>query len=462
MKRITIILFLLISIGVCAKISMPDIHLGKFGMEYQKSVQEYQKYVGKEVIYIPSIDKKFDYFFLNEGGQYDTHYTITGIKGSNKKFTIYLKECDGDKEIKLYVTNGWSSDLDYIQKQYYWIGDIGAYGGTSFKHTLPLVFIKEFEELKNSLTGRVYSSDPLGHHRFILEDVVFVHSLYYTQSGSNVLNECDKINIGVRFVNPNTHTILEYYLDDLNIIEPILSEVGRVITQKPFVSTYTIIDILPNSAKYDFKCDKEWIKVVIQNSIDGKIKEKYLRYVDQVAFDGDKSGNYSVSLISVDKPANPKIKYGQSTTITEDSISKYEYIDNYVKILLFADYKNINILLENLTQHSIRVIWDDAVFVDVDGTISRVIHKGTKYAQKDESIPPSVIIKGTTLADFIAPTSRIFYSEGWYQESLCATASQNKKEIIKLMLPIQIQDVINEYIFTFEVEWKYDHSEYFK
>ena len=452
-KSIILFILLLISIGLHSQ-SMPDVYLGEYGIEYHSSIEGYQQYVGEKVMYVASSDKRHDRFFLDEGGKYNTHYIINSIKGSNKKFTITLKECGGESIIKLHVTNGWSRNLEYSQKNYYWVSSNGF--EMDFYHTLPLVFIDEFEQLKSTLEGRIYSSDPQQYHRFVLEDVFFTH----TDLNSN----CERIEIGLRFVNPNTENILEYKLEDLAEVEERLMEVGRVISQLPFISTYTIIDILQNPYSQKYYFSKNGVIAIIENSIDRKTKNKFIDLVDRDAFDGDDTGHYNVSLVSVDKPTNPKIRYGQSTVIREEGICKYAYIDNYINILLFADSDKINFLLENLTQYSIKVVWDEGVFVDVDGTTSRILHKGVKKSQKDESQPSSVIIKGSSLADFAAPINKISYSaylDGWYGTSLCSAASKIKKETIKLMLPIQIQDIINEYIFTFEVVWEYDHPEYF-
>ena len=452
-----ILMLLFSTLALSAKPSMPDVTLGKYGIEYQSSVQEYQKYIGKEVVYVASSDEKYDYFFLSEGGKYNTRYIISSIKGSNKKITISLKESKGESVVKLIVTNGWSNDLEYTKKDYYWISEPHSFGSTEEKqmHTLPLVFINEFERDKQSLIGREYSSDPQKKHRFVLEDVMFIHSSYDK-------SDCERIEIGVRFVNPNTQNVLEYKLSDLKDIEDRLNEIGRVITKEHFLATYVIIDILQNPYSKQYYFPKDGLTAVVKNSVDGTIKSNRISTIDRDAFWGDDFGHYKVSLKSVEKPANPKVKYGQTTTITEDSICKYAYVDNFINIILYADNKNLNFLLENNTAYSIKIVWDDAVFVDVNGTTSRVIHNGTRFAQKDESQPSSVIIKGTSLVDFVAPTNRIYYSDGWWQRDLCNTASKAKIETIRLMLPIQIQDVINEYIFAFDVEWEYNHPEYFK
>lgn len=448
-KSIILFILLLISIGLHSQ-KMPKVYLGEYGIGYHSSIEGYQQYVGEKVMYVASSDKRYDRFFLDEGGKYNTHYIINSIKGSNKKFTITLKECGGESIIKLHVTNDWSSNLEY----YYRVSSDGF--ERDFYHTLPLVFIDEFEQLKSTLEGRIYSSDPQQYHCFVLEDVFFTH----TYLNSN----CERIEIGLRFVNPNTENILEYKLEDLAEVEERLMEVGRVISQLPFISTYTIIDILQNPYSQKYYFPKDGVIAIIENSIDRKTKNKSIDLVDRDAFYGDDTGHYNVSLVSVDKPTNPKIRYGQSTVIREEGICKYAYVDNYINILLFADSEKINFLLENLTQYSIKVVWDEGVFVDVDGTTSRILHKGVKNSQKDESQPSSVIIKGSSLADFAAPINKISYSaylDGWYKTSLCGAASKIKKETIKLMLPIQIQDIINEYIFTFEVVWEYDHPEYF-
>ena len=88
------------------------------------------------------------------------------------------------------------------------------------------------------------------------------------------------------------------------------------------------------------------------------------------------------------------------------------------------------------------------------------MHKGVKYVEREASQPSSVIIKGAKLDDVIIPTKNIRYSntlKDWETSNML----KNRGEI-KLMIPIQIKDVINEYVLTFKVKKEYSTPSFIK
>lgn len=181
-------------------------------------------------------------------------------------------------------------------------------------------------------------------------------------------------------------------------------------------------------------------------------------------FSEAKSGRYIAKLSSVEKPSNPEIRYGEkSLTSTEDKVSKYLYVDNVLSIIIFASPTQFNFELKNISDNSLKVVWDEAVIVDIDGSTSKVMHKGTKYSARNESQPASTIIKGAMLDDLAAPTDKVRYSDvlkEWINDSMFPSKMGQSGKTLTLMLPIQIKDVVNEYIFVFDLEYVKNHPEW--
>lgn len=91
------------------------------------------------------------------------------------------------------------------------------------------------------------------------------------------------------------------------------------------------------------------------------------------------------------------------------------------------------------------------------------MHKGIKYSARNESQPASTIIKGSSLDDLAAPTDKVYYSEylkEWMNGSMFPSEPELTNKKLTLMLPIQIKDVINEYIFVFDLEYVKNHPEW--
>ena len=185
---------------------------------------------------------------------------------------------------------------------------------------------------------------------------------------------------------------------------------------------------------------------------------------EEDAFKYDLKGHYVSVLTKVEKPSNPAIRYGKTTTAKDKdkNITKYSYIDNVIDILIFGGSKQFDFILKNVSNNSIKVIWNEAVFVGFDGTSSKIMHVGTKYSQREADQPATTIIKGAKIEDLAAPNCNVRYSDvlkEWVTESMYPTTPATSPGQLRLMLPIQIKEVVNEYIFVFDVNYVYDHPE---
>ena len=241
------------------------------------------------------------------------------------------------------------------------------------------------------------------------------------------------------------------------------SEIGKKFSDPLVKAKYEVIDvyldirkIYPNSEPGIYKIYK------LKNTITEKTVDYLASEAQHECFKEDKTGHYVSTLSKVEKPENPSIKYGKTTTIDEKGITKFSYNDNFINIIIFATSEQFNFTLKNVSQSTQKLIWDDAVFIDINGATSKVMHSGIKYSQREASQTPSTIIKGAILDDIACPISNVYYSESskeWSTSSMYPSKISNKVYNVRLMLPIQIKDVTNEYIFTFDIKYNYDHPE---
>lgn len=166
--------------------------------------------------------------------------------------------------------------------------------------------------------------------------------------------------------------------------------------------------------------------------------------------------------MQVEKPIDSENRYGETKTIENEGITKFSYVDEIIDIIIYATSSQFNFELKNVSQSSIKVIWNEAVFVDSDGSTSKVMHVGTKYSEREGDQPPTTIIKGAKIDDLAVPTKNVRYSDvlkEWVTDSMYPSTPALNVDPIRLMLPIQVKDTINEYIFVFEVKYSYDHPE---
>lgn len=179
--------------------------------------------------------------------------------------------------------------------------------------------------------------------------------------------------------------------------------------------------------------------------------------------------SYSIGLSEVESPADSKQQFGETKVVSfnEEGVNKYRYEDDYIDIIWYVGLKKFNFTLKNKSGHTLKINWDDVSYVDVKGQVGRVMHSGVKYIDRNSSQPSTTIPKGASISDILLPTDNVYYISGQYggwRESYLvpcvyktpeafnseAPALVGKK--LTIMMPIMIENVQNDYTFTFNVD----------
>jgi len=193
------------------------------------------------------------------------------------------------------------------------------------------------------------------------------------------------------------------------------------------------------------------------------------------------SAQYSFSLSNVERPEKASQRYGQQKI---DTLSQKQYHfyfeDDLVRVLWSVSSNNISFYLQNKTEHSIKIPWDEAAFIDENGSSHRVMHSGVKYNDREQPQAPSIIARKSSIEDLAFPTDYVEWKEGseytsgkWDEksffpdfdyhskyssgtypsfESFDQIAKSNVGKTLQVLLPLQIEDVVNDYIFSFKVD----------
>jgi hypothetical protein len=177
---------------------------------------------------------------------------------------------------------------------------------------------------------------------------------------------------------------------------------------------------------------------------------------------------YDISLGQVERPAEAKERYGNQEIYTiEGDGGKYYFEDKMIRIGWAVTAKDIAFVLENKTDYSIRIIWDEAAYVDMNGFSHRVMHSGVKYIDRANTQAPTVVVRRGSVSDIVVPTDYILNlgEYGWKEGDILPNSSRdpdNKRLInkakeylgkkIQVLLPLQIQDTVIDYIFVFTIE----------
>jgi hypothetical protein len=181
------------------------------------------------------------------------------------------------------------------------------------------------------------------------------------------------------------------------------------------------------------------------------------------------SGVYNVGLTEVESPSNVRQQYGETKVVNfqDEGVTKYSYADSLIRIIWLPMTKQFSFNLTNNSKNSIKIIWDEAVYVDIDGSSHRVMHTGVKYIDRDQSQPPTIVVKGANVDDIVIPTDNVYYVSGqyggWFVRPLFKNTANTAEElealktkyvggVVKVLLPLKIEETTNEYLFTFKIE----------
>ncbi len=248
---------------------------------------------------------------------------------------------------------------------------------------------------------------------------------------------------------------------------------GKTIQHDMVKDQYEIVDLFIGKGVGKDYATAE-INVKVKNKRTGEIIECPYSMVKTTPFQKALKGSYKTALLKVEKPEKATNRYGNTKIIQDNGIDKYSYNDSIIDIVIFGTSEQFNFMLKNVSDHSLKIIWNEAAFVGLDGLSSKIMHVGTKFSEREGDQPATTIIKGAKIEDLATPTSNVYYDDGikigyntigngWKKRSMLPEKYIGKEAgEIRLMLPIQIRDVINEYTFIFKVYYTYDHPELLK
>lgn len=166
--------------------------------------------------------------------------------------------------------------------------------------------------------------------------------------------------------------------------------------------------------------------------------------------------DYTLSEVTISKNGN---------TVTANQPAGSKYADSLIQTAWLVGQSKFNFELTNATASSIKLVWNDVVYVDKFGNVSKVMHKGIKYMDRENSQQDSNIPAGGKLDDAALPNTNVRWSSSlgeWIEEPLFV-AYIKKSELekvkqstigktIKLIIPLIIGEDTYEYTFSFTVK----------
>lgn len=129
-----------------------------------------------------------------------------------------------------------------------------------------------------------------------------------------------------------------------------------------------------------------------------------------------------------------------------------DYID--IKFNLGGMDSSFGIELLNKTDNPIKIDWSQVSYVNTSGIANSVIHEGVKLVDSAKPQTPTLIPPTARIKDVIAPTSNFYYDDKWEYVPILPEGKKAITSIDKpfsIFIPIEINGVIKNYLFTFKI-----------
>lgn len=164
-------------------------------------------------------------------------------------------------------------------------------------------------------------------------------------------------------------------------------------------------------------------------------------------------GYYRVSLESVE--VNDSVGTIQNV-LGADQFTYPTYADDKIDIRFEFQPTHIDFLLTNKADSNLKIHWDDAIYVGGPNGISTgVFHAGVKLIDRELPQTPSVVVKGSKINDLLVTKSGVSFNAyfgRWMYNYILYWEDQLTN--VKILLPIEINGVKFEYLFSFSVDWE--------
>lgn len=135
---------------------------------------------------------------------------------------------------------------------------------------------------------------------------------------------------------------------------------------------------------------------------------------------------------------------------SHDYPNVYETESFYIQFTKVTN--QIEFTLKNKTESPLKIIWDNCVYIGLDGKTSRIAHWGVKYADLDKSMVPTVIPPEITIKEGIIPSNNVEWGfRSWVVSYIISPTLEIDGQKFSLYLCLEINGHEEYFNFKFTI-----------
>jgi hypothetical protein len=175
--------------------------------------------------------------------------------------------------------------------------------------------------------------------------------------------------------------------------------------------------------------------------------------------------HYEVSLIEVQRSPSAQARFGDMKIAPDPAKGFFMAEDQLMRIIWAGPDDQLGFDLLNKSASPVRILWDDAAYVDITGQGRRVIHSGVKLADRNSPQAPSVIPSKGRLNDIVYPSDHVSYYGNWSQRPMFPCLREGyactdpERRLVaahtgldyRVLLPVEVGKETYPYTFVFKV-----------
>lgn len=207
---------------------------------------------------------------------------------------------------------------------------------------------------------------------------------------------------------------------------------------------------------------------VAWNAVDEK--RRVQEQVGQRTLDLSYVARYEVVLVEVQRSASAQAHFGDMNIAPQPAKGFLLAEDLLMRIIWTGPDDQLEFDLLNKSDIPVKILWDDAAYVDITGHSRRVIHSGVKLVDRNSPQMPSVITGKGRLNDIVYPSDNVRYyssqyGSGWSQQPMFPCVGERHSctdlerklvtahtgLIYRVLLPVEAGKESYPYTFVFKV-----------